>query len=203
MTFIERRIRRRPDDHQLLAAYYAALEPGEYERAESFLKSGLERRPVAVRWHRLYQTLAGVAGREAELVARYEGYLKADPQNAALIYLRGRIDPVWDREEEYFRKAIEADPRLPWPWAALGLREAAAARWKECLEYLHKAREQKVNEEMVKEASLAARLAIGEAQSLAAEYRARLAANAIDIDALIGLIERWPRRGRLRTSSAN
>jgi tetratricopeptide (TPR) repeat protein len=189
LAFIEQRIRRRPEDYHLLKAYHSSLEPGEYDRAESLLKSGLDRRPVAVQWHRLYQTLAELNGHDADLVARYDGSLKADPRNASLIYLRGRIDPAWEQEDQYFRRAIDADPRLPWPWAALGLRAAAAARWQESLRHLQKARELKIDEDVVKDAALAARLAMGEAVSLAKEYHTRLAANAMDFEPLIGLIE--------------
>ena len=46
LTFAERRLRRRPEDNELLEAYLSSFDqPGHMERAESFLKSGLDRTP--------------------------------------------------------------------------------------------------------------------------------------------------------------
>ncbi len=189
LTFAERRLRRRPEDNKLLEAYLSSLEKPELGRAEAFLESNLDRRPVAVQWHRLFQTLAENSGHDAGLVPQYDGYLKADPRNAALIYLRGRIDPDWDRQAEQYRRAIDADPRLPWPWVALATRAAAALRWDECLRDLRKARELRIEEDLIEEASMDARMASGEAKFLVNELRPRLAANAMDFDALRRLLE--------------
>jgi tetratricopeptide (TPR) repeat protein len=189
LAFAERRLRRRPEDRAMLKAYMLDAASGETGRAESFFATGLDRRPVAVQWHRFYQTLAEKNGHDAGLIARYDGYLKADPRNASLIYLRGRVEPDWDRQEEFYRRAMTADQRLPWPWAALAFRAAAAARWQDCLRDLQKARDLKIDEDMLEEATLAARIATGEARAMANEFRARLNANAMDHEALRGLLE--------------
>src|SRR5262249_4870249 len=154
LTFAEHRMRRRPDDGPLYRAYLTELEPEETGRAEAFFESGLDRRPVAVQWHRMYQTFAERNGHDAGLLARYDGYLKSDSRNASLIYLRGRIDPDWDGQEQYYRKSIEADSRTPWPWAGLAFHAAAAGRWEESLRDVQKARELKVDDLMVEETSL-------------------------------------------------
>ncbi len=183
LTFAESRLRRRPEDNELLQAYLSSFQLGHMERPESFLETGLERRPVVVQWHRLYQTLAEAAGHDAALVARYDGYLRADPRNAALIYLRGRIEEDWDRQTEAIRRSIDADPRLPWPWASRATRDAAAARWTECLKNLNAARERKIDEKTIYDLSVSARIGAGEARFLADESRTRLAGNPMDLNA--------------------
>ena len=190
LTFLEHRLRRRPDDYGLLEAYVSHFDQGQkMERAESFLKSGLDRRPVAVQWHRFYQSLAEASGHDAALVAMYDAYLKADPRNSSLLYLRGRIDSDWDRQAEYLRRAIEADPRAPLPWASRASRDAAAARWSDCLSDLKAARERKIDENSIRDLHITARLGAGEARSLLNECRTRLAANVMDITAITMLLE--------------
>ena len=160
------------------------------ERAESFLKTGLDRRPVAVQWHRIYQTLAESGGHEAGLVARYDGYLKADPRNAALIYLRGRIDPDWDRQEESIRRAIEADPRTTVAVGGPGLAGRGGRpveRVPERPEGGPGAQDRRETASMICPST--ARLGAGEAKFLADESRTRLAGNAMDVKALVALLE--------------
>lgn len=189
LDFVERRLRRHPEDQGLLKAYYYELEPGENERAEAFLLSGLDHRPVVIPWHWRYQGLAERNGHFEGLAARYDGDLKADPSNAALLYLRGRIEADRDRQEAYLRRAMQADSRLPWPREALASRAAAAMRWEECLRDVAKARELKIDEDAIEDSSMSARLATGGARDLAAEFRVRLGNNATDFDALRGFVE--------------
>ena len=120
LDFAERRLRRQPEQEELLTQYLAATWQKDLARLEAFLKSGLDRRPVQVQWHRAYQAVGEINRHDADLLALYDRYLKAEPRNAALIYLRGRVDPNWDEQERYYRRAIEADPRQPWPLMALG-----------------------------------------------------------------------------------
>ncbi len=77
-------------------------------------------------WHRCYQQFAEMNNHESALVALYDKYLAAEPSSAALIYLRGRIDPDWEKQESFYRRAIAADPKLGWPW--LGIAARASAR---------------------------------------------------------------------------
>jgi hypothetical protein len=61
--------------------------------------------------------------------------------------------------------------------------------WDECLRDMRKARELKIEEDVVEEASMDARMASGEAKFLVNELRPRLAANAMDFDTLRRLLE--------------
>jgi hypothetical protein len=189
LAFAEGRLRRRPDQDDLLKGYLDEAERREGPRVEAFLKSGLDRRPVLVAWHRAYQTAAERNGHDAALLALYDRALAAEPTNGALLYLRGRVEPDWDGQERLYRRAIEAAPRLGWPWLGLGLRAAAAASWADCLRDLRKARELKVDEDLLGQGLQIARLATGDAKSLVQEYRDRLARNALDLRTMMHLIE--------------
>ena len=134
MDFAEKRLRRNPNQAELLKNYVARSTDNERGRIEAFLKSELDRRPVDIPWHRAYQTIAELNNHEAELVSLYDKYLAADPSNASLLYLRGRIDPDWEKQELFYRRAIEADPKIGWPWIAIAARASSEGRWDDCLE---------------------------------------------------------------------
>jgi tetratricopeptide (TPR) repeat protein len=189
LDFAERRLRRHPEQQDLLNHYLSEGIPQDVPRVMAFLKSGLDRRPVQVQWHRAYQTSAELKGYDDELVHLYDRYLKAEPKNAGLIYLRGRVDPDWDQQDRYYRQAIAADPRLPWPLMALGVRAGAAGRWDDCLRDLKKAKELKIDEDPVLDWLQGALLATGSAKTMATEYRTRLGNNPMDFKAMVLLIE--------------
>ncbi len=189
LTFLEHRLRRKPLDAAMIEAYADRIDRAHPDRARSFLESGLDRRPVAVQWHRLYQSLSEASGHDEGLLARYDNYLKADPRNPALIYLRARIEPDWDRQGEMYREAMQADPQLPWPWVARAARSAAAARWTECLAEIKEARDRRVDARAVADLALTARLGAGEARKVADECRAAVQADAADLPAVATLLE--------------
>ena len=166
-AFAERRVRQLPDRKDLLEAFLAMAKPAELPQIEAFLKSGLERRPVLIPWHCAFQTLAEYEGKDADVLALYERLERAEPGNGSLLYLRGRLEPDWEKQESYYRRASQADARLPWPHMALAARAEAGARWKEALLCLHKAQELRLDPELISDALQTARLGSGDALALA------------------------------------
>ncbi len=187
--FAEQRLRRQPNQDELLRYYVAVMMTEDRDRALAFLKTNLEHRPVLLHWHRAYQSLMESKGKNDEIVALYDGYLKSEPTSGSLLYLRGRVDPDWDRQEKFYRSAIDADPKLAWPWMALGARAAALAQWDEALRCLRKAQDLKIDPAQINDLLHAARLARGEAQALVTEDQARLRINANDLEALVFLFD--------------
>ena len=92
--------------------------PDHARPVEEFLKSGLDRRPVVIPWHRAYQAVAEINRTDQGLIAFYDGLNKAEPASGALLYLRGRIRPDWSKRQQFYRNAVNADPKLSWPWMA-------------------------------------------------------------------------------------
>jgi hypothetical protein len=72
----------------------------------AFLEGKLERRPVLIEWHRLYQNTVQQIRPEVDIVARYREHLLAEPHNSALAYLLGRLlsDPA--EAQRYHLQAI-------------------------------------------------------------------------------------------------
>lgn len=113
---IENRLRASPDDVALLSGYWAiARRYNHIERCREFLTARLSERPVLTDWHRLYQTVSEDLGEHAALIEQYRGWLAAEPDNSALLYLRGRCEPDRDAALRLYDRAIAADPDNPYP----------------------------------------------------------------------------------------
>ncbi|MBN1908456.1 MAG: hypothetical protein JW818_01840 [Pirellulales bacterium] len=117
LRYAEHHLTIHPNDADLLKRYFELVmsDANGLNRVKEFLEKGLERRPVAIDWHRAYQGLVQASGDVTPLIARYDQALKKDPKNSALLYLRGRIDPEPVEADRYFRQAITADPTNPYP----------------------------------------------------------------------------------------
>lgn len=189
LDFAERRLRRQPLQPALFRAYLAGVTDADLPRVQEFLKSGLEARPVSVTWHRAYQSLAERDTPEAELIAQYDRYLAADPSSAALLYLRGRLEPDPTKQAAYYRRALDADPKQAWAWVGRAAQEAAAGRWPECLAAAAKAKELPLDDpDLLDSLVHQGRLATGDAAALAKEYQDQLGRGMSSVR-LLSLVE--------------
>jgi hypothetical protein len=190
IDFAEKRLRRNPNQADLLRNYVGLSNENDRGRIESFLKTGLDRRPVDIMWHRAYQTIPLLNHHEADLVRLYDGFLAADPSNASLLYLRGRIDPDWRQQETLFRRAMVIDPKLGWPWLGIAALATAEARWDDSLHAALEARRLGVNEpDRIAEIVHESKMARGEAKFMVDQYRAATNANPHDAATLFYLID--------------
>ncbi len=175
LGLIENHLRAAPDDVSLLSGYWAiARRRHEVERCRKFLAARLADRPVRVDWHRLYQTLSEDSGEGAALVDQYGGWVAADPQNSALLYLRGRCEPDREAALRFYQRAIAADPENAYPrYAESGIllsrgqfEKAAAAARIAC--------RLRPDSAPMKRQLTKARMAVGQYDELEAEQRAAL-----------------------------
>lgn len=118
LAFAEAHLKVAPDDRTLLQIYTMVGSANDAERCETFLRAGLDARPVQVEWHRTYHMLHKIRGTEDELLKEYRALAEAEPQSARLKYLQGRLEPRTSVASECYRKAISLDPRLSYAWFA-------------------------------------------------------------------------------------
>jgi tetratricopeptide (TPR) repeat protein len=196
LRMAERKLHLQPENPPLIDDYVENLATTDPARAEAFLKSGLDVRPVAVAWHRAYQNVAGIGKDKASLVSQYDGYLASTPGDARLIYLRGRVDPDHAKQVEFYRRSIEVDPRLAWPWMALGAHAGSRADWAESIRCLEKAKELGLGSESIAEPLHIARLASGQAPAMVDEYRREIMARPGDLNLLVLLCDALASSGR-------
>ncbi|MBN2686503.1 MAG: hypothetical protein JXR40_14575 [Pontiellaceae bacterium] len=89
---------------------YLLLAAARSENETAFdneLKTLLSQRPVLIEWHRFYQEMIEQTNPQHDLVQEYQALLDAEPNNPALLYLRGRIEPDAEKAEPFFLAAEE------------------------------------------------------------------------------------------------
>ena len=176
LNFGERWLRAHPDDEFVLQLYTITSEKmKQRKRLDAFLRAGMTNRPVHIEWHRAYQTLHDHADEHAALLTEYDALLQADPTNGALLYLRGRLETDRNAARDYFKRAAHADPQNPFPIFALGFDRMTAADWTAAKPLFARAVELDAHGSGFENWLFISRLALGEAPTLEAELRQKLA----------------------------
>jgi len=175
MRFAEGHLNRNPNDASLLTAYLGRAK-GEQEerRVTEFLKGGLWKTPISVVWHRAYQNLKSVRSDPTDLVADYDRHLAASPNDAALLYLRGRVGGNRAEQLKFFRQADQNAPQLGWPSMALAYDEANRGEWAQAKIWCDKANTALHTDPSFRGLRHVVRMANGESGSMEAEYRQQL-----------------------------
>jgi tetratricopeptide (TPR) repeat protein len=172
----ESRLRQWPEDKEMLDDYYRlALRNKQKERFKKFLAEGLDRRPILIPWHRLYQSLDQNAQREVMLAVEYDKQLAKEPNNSALLYLRGRVAVGREESSQWFQRAVEADDRNAYANYALAYNHLYRADWAGARQYLAKVVKLEPENEEFATAFFQCRLALGEFAELEAEARKQVA----------------------------
>ena len=115
LGYLERHMSVSPTDHMLLGSYtLLASQHDQWDRCLKFLRSRLGDRPVNVEWHRAYQQSSELAGQADGLAAEYDDYLKQDPNNSNMLYLRGRLCGRVSETLAYLDRAIAQDDKNKW-----------------------------------------------------------------------------------------
>ncbi len=104
-------VRLRPDSSQDLYGYYLIAKTNDaLPRFHNYLAAQMAVRPVRVLIHELYQETSPEEGiTAAELVANYETLVQAEPNNADLMYLRGRLESSAAESNQFFDRALAED----------------------------------------------------------------------------------------------
>ncbi len=74
------------------------------------------------------------------MVTEYDAQLEQDPNNASLLYLRGRVSPTRIEQIKFFRQSFEKnDVQQGWPAMGLAMDAANRGEWVEAKEWCDKA----------------------------------------------------------------
>ncbi|MCA9050597.1 MAG: hypothetical protein KDA89_17790 [Planctomycetaceae bacterium] len=138
-NYAERRLRRMPSNSDLLRVLLHESQPEDYPWLRTLLETGLEHRPVEMQWHRTYQDLPAVSRDYDQVLAVYDRMLAADPDNARLVYLRGRFDKDPAAGEEQMARAAELEPNLAQAQYSLAHRAGRREDWQTTLDLIAKA----------------------------------------------------------------
>lgn len=105
------------------------------------LDEGLAVRPVLVEWHRFYQSYKEQKEPDYDLVTEYQALLDAEPDEPALQYLRGRVEPDSDRALNYFTASEEGKGCGGYGYNAVAYEYMCRLQFTEALAYARKALE--------------------------------------------------------------
>ena len=187
-------VRRHPADETMLQNYVSlAMQARQAPRADRLLRTGLAARPVNIAWHRMYQNLHMNRADEAALAAEYDGLLAAEPENSALLYLRGRVGPNGDA---LFERAHKADPQNHYASFALGYDRLAMADPATARPLLASAAAGMPDSAPFADLLWQCRLALGETADLETEARAQLAREPLSVRASAHLIDALSAQGK-------
>lgn len=179
LTFAEGHLAQNPKDAMLLGLYcQTAKDEAEQGRVQQFLQSRLWNDPISVEWHRAYQSLKSVESQPDQLLAEYDVQLQKAPNNAALLYLKGRIS--LDRAEQLrlFRQSFRQNDRNQgWPAMALAVDSANRGDWSEAKQMCDLAEEKLGQDPSVRNISHSIQMALGECERGESEYREQLKGN--------------------------
>ncbi|MEZ6123858.1 MAG: hypothetical protein R3C49_11855 [Planctomycetaceae bacterium] len=187
--FAVRMLRQHPDDGNLVRFVENDLTDEKRPEFRSLLEEKLEYRPVAVHWHRTYQNLPEVSADYETLISKYDAMLKAEPQNAALLYLRGRIDSDDAEQHRMNLKAIEADPDFPWPEYSLAYESLGRAEWEAALQHVQAAIDKGYPADEINMLRQTALLGLKRYEESESEMRTALATDPGDLSAALLLAE--------------
>jgi len=196
-------LRRVPDDKEMLQAYVTSpTQTNELPRIEAFLRSGLTNRPVQIEWHRAYQDLHLGQPGAAGLLGAYDELLKADTDNSALLYLRGRLCGDHARGAELFVRAHQADENNPYPIYAMAYDQIAAGNWPGAKPLLDRVVELRPQDQQLRASWNTACLALGQFDQAEKEFRSRLQRDPADLKSTVHLCDVLAAQGR-RTEAEN
>jgi tetratricopeptide (TPR) repeat protein len=197
LKFAESYLLAHPDETKLVDHYVTeARRRRETGRLDRYLAVSLTNRPVSIEWHRAYQRLHDNTRDLTRLLSTYDGFLKDDPTNSALLYLRGRIDPDRRSARQFFQKAAEADSQNAYAQFALGYDRLLTADWAQARKRLGRAVELAPDETSFRHLLCVSRLGAGEAESVQREAEDRLKKKQADAEAELELIYSMVIQGR-------
>lgn len=152
-------------DEDLLSAASRALTP---EDTQKFFHLRLDERPVLVDWHRAYQSVTETQLPEHDLIQEYRAYLKADPDNGALMYLLGRQYLPRAEQTQLFTRALAAKTPCYYAHSAMGYDALCEGQFAEGLKHYESSIKAGVTTSSIKYYYRQALLAAGQTKELLA-----------------------------------
>ncbi len=187
MRYAEHHLWRCPEDAGLMVAYWQLNLSGEHlDRCLRFLERGLQRKPVAVLWHRAYQNFCELSEKDDELVSKYDGFVRDERfqepcEHSLFLYLRAMLEDQVPLAEGFLKASIEADSSNKYPLRAMANFKLRAGDYAQAKPFADEIRKLDAGEQPDSVLWLL-RFALGEHEELLRETRAALVAAPEDYD---------------------
>jgi hypothetical protein len=113
---LRNRLELMPEESMLLMV---ATQIMPSDQAAALFRTKLSIRPVLVDWHRAYQEVIERAQPDHDVRGEYARLLEAEPDNAVLCYLLGRVTTDHAAARQLYRKAAAAKPPVAYAFHAM------------------------------------------------------------------------------------
>lgn len=194
LDFVEAHVTVDPADDQLVQTYAALGLTSAPARVLAFFEKHLSDRPVRVLLHRRYQDLLRmqdgaekVSELEARLIEKYDTWLKAEPENASLLALRGRLGNRISTVVPFLDRALAIDPKHPYALMSRAFSVLNSGDAKGSVDYYRRAAEAKPNDPEFMTALFDSRFAAGDFVALEQELRKVLEQKPQDMESILNL----------------
>ena len=190
LNLAEWQLTQHPDDVSTLGQYAEiASNNSQVKRIQKFLQSGIERLPVLIEWHRMYQQF--IQNNESathDLTAYYDGVLQKDPGNSAILYLKGRIVEDHAEARQFFEKAVQFDAKNAFALNALGYDYMALGEWGKAQPFFARANESGGGNSFFAQKAMELGFAMEEYATVETNAQARLKIEPLEIFSMDSLI---------------
>lgn len=197
LQFIQTHLQESPEREDLLPIFtYWSIQANRTRECREFFSRHLTDRPVRIEWHRMYQTVAtqGLPASEArqqqeQLRQEYDKLLEAEPQDASLLYLRGRLEGHGRLSSPYFERSLAANPDHPYTLSAISRDRLVQGDFNSAVELITKANATKPKDPQFKHSLVRAQFAAGDLEGLEKTARSDLVASPLNPTAMEMLLK--------------
>jgi tetratricopeptide (TPR) repeat protein len=175
MKLAEWQMRLHPETADFLPGYVAmAKQAKRLPQARALISQALKRRPVEIEWHRAYQELLADEKYSGALATEYDAMVRQEPDDSALLYLRGRLCASQQEAMKFYEQAIAKDAKNAYAHNAIGFRKMSMGDWAGARPSIATACGLRPDERSFSAGFFNTRLALGEFDPLEKELRATL-----------------------------
>ena len=170
-------LRLHPTDTDMAQAYaQAGAHAAEARaRAVAFFESGLTNRPVSIPWHRAYLALvAGTTPGSAGMATRYDAWIREDPTNASLHFMKAHVAGSPEEGRQLLARAAELDPDNPHVLASRAYGLTIHGEWDSAAPLLERALQLLPEERGFQDSFQMVLIALGEYDKAGARLRRRI-----------------------------
>jgi tetratricopeptide (TPR) repeat protein len=171
-----------PEDTGMLPGMATVAQLLKQEpRFRAFLEEGLKKRPVQMSWHRYYQDYLFTPDHLPKLITEYDALIQAEPKDADLLYLRGRLCISKKEAVDFYNRALGLNFNNAYAQFGLASTEASVGSWNLAKPHITMARSMRPDVIDFQDAAFEIQMAMGDFENLESGLAEAVAQNPRDL----------------------
>jgi len=197
--YVKLRAAATPDDELVLRYLHYYLNQADHL---AFLEERVGQRPVLTALHRSYQALAGALQPERDLAAEYRARYEAEPGDASLAYLAGRMEKDPAKAMTLYEAGLAADEPSAYLYHGVAYRRMQAGDFEQALSLWRKAVAMELENELFADSLDRMLMATGRLGELIQEAELVVAGDPESAAAVYDLVKLLAMKGEVDTARA-